>query len=280
MKDSSFTPEQYKIIRKQATEAPHAESVPSELGSYVCRACGHALFRADSKFTSGCGWPSFDVAIKGAVNTQADPDGIRFEIKCAFCSGHLGHIFEGEGFTKRNLRYCVNSQSLDFVKDKEILYVEEAIVAGGCFWGIEHLMRQQPGVLKTQVGYTGGHTTYPAYEEVCRKNTGHIEAVRILYDPKIWTYEHLLRYFLEIHDPSQEDGQGPDHGPQYQSAIFYYDETQKQTAIKVLNELKERYSVTTKLLAASVFWPAEDVHQQYYEKNHKQPYCHFYTPRF
>ncbi|TAK74379.1 MAG: peptide-methionine (S)-S-oxide reductase, partial [Gammaproteobacteria bacterium] len=111
--------------------------------------------------------------------------------------------------------------------------------------------------------------------------TGHYEAIRVIYDPAQVDYQALARYFFEIHDPTQADGQGPDHGEQYQSAIFYYDEAQKQTALHLMTELKQRgYAVVTHLLPVSPFWRAETYHQDYYEKNRKQPYCHHYVKRF
>jgi peptide methionine sulfoxide reductase msrA/msrB len=283
IKDRSLTPHQLNIIRDKATEPPNAGEYNTyhQMGTYLCRSCGRALFRADAKFSSGCGWPSFDANIPHAVISQLDTDGIRSEILCAYCHAHLGHVFEGEGFTPKNKRYCVNSVSLDFVTNTQVLDTEEAIVAGGCFWGIQYYLKRVPGVLKTEVGYTGGTLQSPSYADVCTGATGHFEAVRVVYSPDHLAYEDLLKYFFEIHDPSQQNGQGPDHGSQYRSAIFYYDAQQKQIAQGLIFKLESQgYAVVTKLLPIDVFWRAETSHQHYYEKTHQTPHCHRYTKRF
>lgn len=283
IKDQSLPPAILNVIRHQATEPPHTgvyNQVPGK-GTYVCRACGLALFRTSMQFSSHCGWPSFDETIPSAIAQHLDKDGQRIEITCARCHAHLGHVFQGEGFTDQNIRHCVNSVSLDFVGNSEVLDTEEAIVAGGCFWGVEHYLKQFSGMLKTEVGYTGGHIENPTYDDVCSGLTGHVEAIRVLYDPKKISYEEVLRYFFEIHDPTQENGQGPDIGPQYLSVIFYYDMDQKTIAEKLIHLLKHRgYTVVTKLVPMSIFWPAETYHQDYYEKTGKQPYCHRITKRW
>ncbi|ATN70682.1 methionine sulfoxide reductase [Coxiella burnetii] len=252
-----------------------------ETGRYLCRQCGIALFRSQDKFHSGCGWPSFDATIAGTIKRLPDPDGQRIEIRCERCGAHLGHVFEGEALTPKNTRYCVNSLSLDFVTDSQIRDTEEAIFAGGGFWGVEYYFKRLPGVVKTEVGYTGGHKNNPTYKEVCSRTTGHVEAIRVLYDPQQINYEKILHYFFEIHDPTQTDGQGPDLGDQYHSVIFYYDNQQKrmaEMAIKVLTE--KGYRIATRLAPVSIFWRAEDYHQDYYQKTGKQPYCHHYVKRF
>lgn len=282
-KTASLTPKARRIIEDKATEYPYSGiyNKQATFGSYLCRRCGLALFRASSQFDSGCGWPSFDTAILDTVEEHLDADGIRSEIICSRCQAHLGHVFYGEHFTAKNCRYCVNALSLDFVKNKEVLDSEEAIVAGGCFWGIDWLFQQFPGVLKTEAGYTGGFVLEPTYEEVCQGNTGHFEAVRIVYDPTKTDYEMIIKYFFEIHDPSQQNGQGPDLGPQYQSALFYYDEAQLAIGQQLIQTLKAlHYPVSTQCLPVQPFWPAEEFHQDYYLNNGKKPYCHRYVQRF
>ncbi|OGT55245.1 MAG: peptide-methionine (S)-S-oxide reductase [Gammaproteobacteria bacterium RIFCSPHIGHO2_12_FULL_42_10] len=252
-----------------------------EPGTYLCRQCGHALFRSSAKFNASCGWPSFDEEIKHAVLREPDSDGRRIEILCARCRAHLGHVFEGENFTPKNARHCVNSLSLDFVSDLNIEETEEAIFAAGCFWGVESLFQQLSGVIKTEVGYTGGQKKHPTYEEVCRGQTGHYEAIRVIYDPLKINYEALTKYFFEIHNPTQINSQGPDHGEQYQSAIFYYNAEQLALAQQLVQKLeKMKYAVTTKILPMSVFWRAETYHQNYYAKSGKHPYCHVYEKKF
>ena len=146
---------------------------------------------------------------------------------------------------------------------------------------MEHCFKEQVGVVRTTVGYTGGWKENPTYEEVCSGQTGHLEAVEVLYDPARLTYEALAKLFFEIHDPTQVDGQGPDIGEQYRSAIFYEDESQKQIAEKLIRELEAKgLRVATRVLPASRFWPAEEYHQDYYEKKGSAPYCHFRQPRW
>lgn len=280
-KYASLTPDQLAILRDKGTEPPQFGHVyHATRGTFLCRGCGAPLFRAAHQFSSGCGWPSFDDELPQAVMRLTDADGHRTEILCAHCHSHLGHVFLGEGFTAKNCRHCVNSVSLEWVEDEHVLTTQEAFVAGGCFWGVEHWVAQLPGVLKTEVGYMGGHTQAPSYHDVCGGDTGHLESLRVVFDPKRLSYAALLRFFFEIHDPTQTDGQGPDLGPQYASAIFYYPEQQSE-ARAVCQQLADLgYAVATQLHPVSVFWPAEDYHQQYYRKTGKHPYCHRYQKKF
>ena len=224
---------------------------------------------------------NFDEEISGAVRRLPDVDGRRTEIVCAKCGGHLGHVFTGEGFTPKDTRHCVNSISMDFVPEDKQEETEVAIFAGGCFWGVEHLMQQQPGILSIEVGYIGGSTENPTYREVCSHTTGHAEAVRIVFDPKKVSYTTLAKLFFEIHDPTQSDGQGPDLGDQYRSEIFYTTSRQKEIAEELIGQLQGKgCQVVTRVTPATVFWKAEDYHQNYYNKTGKAPYCHRYIPRF
>lgn len=158
---------------------------------------------------------------------------------------------------------------------------EEAIFAAGCFWGVEYYFKKLPGVLKTEVGYIGGHLKNPTYEAICSGGTGHYEGIRVLYDPNKISYAEIVKYFFEIHDPTQRDGQGPDRAEQYLSVAFYYDEKQKQTILNLISQLEKKgLNIATKILPVSTFWRAEDYHQAYYTKNGKEPYCHRYTKRF
>lgn len=277
-----LTPEEKRVIVDKGTEAPFSGQYYKhrEEGTYRCRQCGAPLYRSEDKFDAGCGWPSFDDAVPDAVRRSPDADGRRTEITCARCGGHLGHVFTGEGFTPKNTRHCVNSVSMTFEPaDKE--RTETAIFAGGCFWGVEHLLAPVPGVLDVESGYIGGRTENPNYEQVCSNRTGHAEAVRVTFDPAKVSYEKLARLFFEIHDPTQADGQGPDIGDQYRSEVFYTTPVQQQTAEKLIAELRARgYDVVTRVTPATTFYPAEDYHQDYYRRKGTQPYCHRYTRRF
>lgn len=283
LKTTSLTPLQYNVIINKATEYPFTgEFTDADTnGSYLCRNCGIALFRSTNKFHSGCGWASFDDEIAGRVRHQPDHDGMRVEIVCDKCNGHLGHIFTGEGFTSRNQRYCVNSASLDFVADMVVNQTEEIILAAGYFWGVEYYLKKIPGVLLTEVGYCGGHINNPIYDDVKKQITGHLEVVRVVWDSEKQNLETILKTFFEIHDPEQIDGQGPDIGNQYLSAIFYYDNNQKQSAENIMNLLTNNgYKLATQLRTAEPFWIGEKYHRDYYNQKGTLPYCHGYTKRF
>ncbi|MEW5796386.1 MAG: bifunctional methionine sulfoxide reductase B/A protein [Candidatus Zixiibacteriota bacterium] len=280
---NKLTPSEERVIVHKGTEAPFTGQYCNhhESGTYTCKQCGAALFNSTDKFDSGCGWPSFDDAIAGAVKQSVDADGHRTEITCARCGGHLGHVFFGERFTEKDTRHCVNSISLNFVPATSTAKTGTAYFAGGCFWGTEHLLKEADGVISTRVGYMGGSKDNPDYKEVCTGNTGHAETVEVVFDPTKTNFETLARLFFEIHDPTQVDRQGPDVGDQYRSAIFYTDDAQKQTSQKLIDILKGRgYKVATELAMAESFWPAEDYHQDYYDRTGKTPYCHIYTKRF
>jgi peptide methionine sulfoxide reductase msrA/msrB len=281
---NSLNKAESEVIKNRGTETPFTGKFTNTVdkGTYICRQCGAALYYSSSKFESGCGWPSFDEEIKGAVNRFPDPDGLRTEITCASCGAHLGHVFTGEKLTSKNARHCVNSVSLDFVPAiLEKGRYGTAIFAGGCFWGVEYYLQKSPGVISVTSGYTGGHVKNPSYKEVCTGTTGHAEAVKVIYDPTKTSYEKLLRLFMEIHDPTQTGGQGPDIGDQYRSVIFYLNDEQKAIAEKDISLLKSKgYKVVTEVVKASEFYDAEKYHQDYYLNNGKVPYCHGYVKRF
>ena len=265
------------VLFEKGTEPPFSGEYTDhfEKGIYVCRNCGIPLYNSSDKFHSGCGWPAFDDEIPGAIKKQLDRDGIRTEILCSYCGAHLGHVFYGERFTKKNVRHCVNSVSLVFVPEGQKPPMDRMFFAGGCFWGVEHLFKQLEGVLDTRVGYMGGKRKNPTYEQVCTGLTGHYETVEVIFDPKKIDEELLVKYFFEIHDFTQEDGQGPDIGEQYKSVIFYTNERQRQVAERIKDQLSQKYRVTTQIKKASDFWLAEDYHQDYYAKTGKTPYCHY-----
>ena len=147
---------------------------------------------------------------------------------------------------------------------------EKATFAAGCFWGVEELFRTQPGILFTQVGYTGGHTPHPTYQDVCSHQTGHAEAVTLIFDPDTISYQSLLKLFFENHNPTTPNQQGPDIGSQYRSVIFYHTKAQQAEALAMIDSLtaskKFASAIVTEVLPAVEFYPAEDYHQLYIKK--------------
>lgn len=283
-KYNDLTAAEVKVIINKATEYPFTGIYEkfSEKGTYICKQCGNALYYSEAKFDASCGWPSFDNEIAGAVKRVTDADGQRTEILCASCGAHLGHVFLGEHFTPRDTRHCVNSVSLDFVPAHlEAGRYGTALFAGGCFWGVEYFLQKEPGVVAVVSGYTGGKVKNPSYREVCTGTTGHAETVKVTYDLSKTSYDKLVKLFLEIHDPTQVDRQGPDIGEQYRSEIFYKNEEQKKSAEKYLAVLRDKgMKIATQVTRASEFYPAEEYHQDYYFRNGKVPYCHAFVQRF
>lgn len=271
-------PQKYKVLREGGTERPFTGIYNDvyDKGEYRCWACGALLFKSDTKFDHGCGWPSFsDSAVEGAIEYLSDYSlGMkRTEIKCANCGSHLGHVFD-DGPKPTGQRYCVNSESLQFIaknEEKSIMEKSEnpvAIFAGGCFWGVEHKFSKEKGVVSTDVGYTGGTVIKPTYQIVCSGSTGHAEAVKVEYDQSLTNYDKLVRFFFEIHDPTQLNKQGPDSGTQYRTAIFYTTEEQKSIAEKIKKELQSKYDkpIATEIVPAGKFFMAEEYHQEYLKK--------------
>lgn len=156
----------------------------------------------------------------------------------------------------------------------------KAMFGAGCFWGVQYYFDQVPGVIKTTVGYSGGHTENPSYEDVCTHTTGHAEVVLIEFDPGQVSYETLVRQFFRMHDPTQLNRQGPDIGDSYRTAIFYFDDEQKEIAedIKKLTQADFKQPIATEITVAGEFYPAEEYHQKYTEKTGRGM-CHIpYKP--
>jgi peptide methionine sulfoxide reductase msrA/msrB len=264
-----LTPLQYQVTQEGGTERPFENAYwdHHEAGIYVDVVTGEPLFSSVDKFDSGTGWPSFTRPIDpDAIVTRTDGD--RTEVRSRIGDSHLGHVFE-DGPEPTGLRYCINSAALRFVPAAA---QETAILAGGCFWGMEKVMGQAPGVLSIEVGYAGGTSEDVTYEQVSSGGTGHAEAVRILFDPTQLSYEDLLlHWFFRSHDPTTKDRQGNDVGTQYRSEIFTTTDAQRRTAeaVKARVDASGKWPapIVTTIEPATTFVRAEEYHQDYLIKN-------------
>lgn len=280
MKFNYLTSEEKRVIEEKRTETPFSGEYDDfwRNGAYLCRKCNAVLYNSKDKFDAKCGWPSFDDEVPGAVKRVPDPDGFRTEIQCANCGAHLGHIFEGEGITPKNIRHCVNSLSMRFIP-KSFDENEEnyAVFGGGCFWCLEAIFKELKGVSRVISGYAGGQALNPSYEEVVSGSTGHAEVIKIIFDPKIISYRDLLEIFFYVHDPTTLNRQGSDVGEQYRSVIFYKTLDQKEEAEKIIKEMREAKAyanpIVTQIEPLIDFYKAEEYHQDYFKKNTNAPYC-------
>jgi peptide methionine sulfoxide reductase msrA/msrB len=294
--------EQFAVTQQCGTEPPFRNAYwdNHQPGLYVDVVSGEPLFSSLDKFDSGTGWPSFTQPVPGADVVEKKDTALgmeRTEVRSGLADSHLGHVFD-DGPSPNGQRFCINSAALKFIPLEEMdqsgygkylgAFVKAglikepvhatAILAGGCFWGMEEILRKIPGVIKTTVGYTGGTTDDPTYEDVCTGATGHAEAVEIVFDSARLSYESLLDYFYRMHDPTTLNRQHNDVGTQYRSAIFYTSQEQKETAEKVKlrwdKSGKFTRPITTEITAAGKFYPAEEYHQKYLVKNPGGYTCH------
>lgn len=296
---SKLTAEQYTCTQEEGTERPFNNKYwDNKLdGIYVDVVSRQPLFSSLDKYDSGSGWPSFtkplsDNGLKVKKDFKFGME--RIEVRSEQADSHLGHVFDDGPKEAGGKRYCINSASLNFIPVEKLKennlgrYLfsfaekkgwEVATLAGGCFWGVEELFRNQSGVIETVTGYTGGKIQTPQYSLVKTGATGHAEAVQILFDPKKIKYEDLLVLFFKLHDPTTTNRQGNDIGTQYRSAIFFENEEQQKIAMKVKERVEKskawKAPVVTEIVKASKFWDAEEYHQKYLQKNPGGYTCHF-----
>ena len=267
---SHLTPEEKHILKDKGTEAPFTGEYNDFFASgvFICRACESPLYESNTKFNSGCGWPSFDDEIEGAIVRHEDLSGgrVRTEICCAKCEGHLGHVFEGEQITEKNIRHCVNSLSIRFIPHK---YLEIATFGAGCFWHIEKIFRKINGVYLSSVGYMGGNTENPTYQQVCKGNTNHAEVVHLYFNTDKISFLELLQIFWDNHNRTTLNRQGADEGTQYRSVVFYHSKEQKSIVENSIKQQKNNWKnpIVTELNPADKFHRAEEYHQNYLNKN-------------
>jgi peptide methionine sulfoxide reductase msrA/msrB len=270
-----LTPEQFRVARQKGTESAFSSEMCGlfEPGLYACVCCGTELFASTDKFKSGSGWPSFTQPIKpnGVAYHWDNSHGMqRIETTCNTCEAHLGHVFP-DGPAPSGLRYCINGVALKKISGN----VRTATFGGGCFWCTEAVFKAVEGVLSVESGYSGGTVSNPTYQQVCGGGTGHAEVVQITFDPQMVSYADLVRIHLASHDPTTLNRQGADVGTQYRSVILAHDAEQEHIAQQVIAEVQTLLQdpIVTEVQPFTVFYRAEESHQDYFVRNPNARYC-------
>ena len=295
-----LSPIQYNVTQENGTEPAFKNAYwnNKEAGVYVDIVSGEPLFSSTHKFDSGTGWPSFYRSLEdGNIVERIDRSHLmnRVEVRSKQADSHLGHLFD-DSPSPSGLRYCINSASLRFVPVSKLeeqglgsyLYLFEskpfsneeiAVLAGGCFWGMEGLIRKLPGVLDTEVGYAGGKSKSPTYNTVKGGNTGHAESIWVQFDNSRLSYPELLDFFFTIHDPTTINRQGNDRGSQYRSAIFAQSPRQLKQAKAAIEKAQNSgmwsSPVVTEVSYNTKFTKGESYHQDYLVKNPNGYTCHY-----
>lgn len=305
-----LSPMEFYVTQQNGTERPFTGEYDKHYkpGIYVDIVSGTPLFSSLDKYDSGCGWPAFTKPIDAkSVTSKTDRSHgmVRNEVRSSVADSHLGHVFPDGPRAYGGMRYCINSASLKFIPLAELKekgfgkYLkrfeeaglwplkkaadsgkrESAIIAGGCFWGMEDILRKVDGVIDTEVGYCGGENANATY----KNHPGHAESIRVVYDPTRISFKKLLTdWFFRIHDPTTLNRQGNDIGTGYRSTIFYANDEQKKIAREAIAEVQKsgRWSrpIVTTVEAVKNWSDAEDFHQDYLKRNPGGYTCHWVRP--